>query len=68
MSVIWMIAAGNAGMHLAVAPATEAYRACVESKGSASVAKYTGSRTSIGRRRAATGCLTQLSARWHRCR
>ena len=33
MSVIWMIAAGNAGMHLAVAPATEAYRSCVESKG-----------------------------------
>jgi hypothetical protein len=32
MSVIWMIAAGNAGMHLAVAPATTAYRACVESK------------------------------------
>ena len=34
ISVVWMIAAGNAGMHLAVAPATEAYRACVESKGS----------------------------------
>jgi len=32
ISVIWMIAAGNAGMHLAVAPATAAYRACVESK------------------------------------
>jgi hypothetical protein len=31
MSAIWMIAAGNAGMHLAVAPATTAYRACVES-------------------------------------
>jgi hypothetical protein len=26
-----MIAAGNAGIHLAVAPATTAYRACVES-------------------------------------
>lgn len=34
ISVIWMIAGGNAGMHLAVAPATEAYRACVESKAS----------------------------------
>ena len=32
MSVIWMIAAGNAGMHLAVAPATTAYRSCIESK------------------------------------
>jgi hypothetical protein len=32
ISVIWMIAAGNAGMHLAVAPATAAYRACVENK------------------------------------
>jgi hypothetical protein len=32
ISVIWMIAAGNAGMHLAVAPATTAYRTCIESK------------------------------------
>lgn len=32
ISVIWTIAAGNAGMHLAVAQATTAYRACVESK------------------------------------
>jgi hypothetical protein len=34
ISVVWMIAGGNAGMHLAVAPATTAYRACIESKGS----------------------------------
>lgn len=32
MSGIWMIAAGNAGMHLAVAPATTAYRSCIESR------------------------------------
>jgi len=30
-SVIWAAAAGNAGMHLAVAPAISAYRTCMES-------------------------------------
>jgi hypothetical protein len=34
ISAIWMIAAGNAGMHLAVAQATTAYRSCIESKNS----------------------------------
>jgi len=29
-SVVWAIAGSNAGMHLAVAPATSAYRACLE--------------------------------------
>ena len=32
-SVAWAIAGGNAGMHLAVAPATSAYRACLDSHG-----------------------------------
>jgi hypothetical protein len=32
MSVVWVLAGGNAGMHLAVAPATSAYRSCMESK------------------------------------
>jgi hypothetical protein len=30
VSVIWALATGNAGMHLAVAPATSAYRTCLE--------------------------------------
>ena len=30
-SVIWAAAAGNAGLHLAVAPAISAYRTCMES-------------------------------------
>ena len=34
MSVVWMIAGGNAGMYLAVSPATTAYRNCIESKSS----------------------------------
>jgi hypothetical protein len=34
ISVVWMIAGGNAGMHLAVSPATTAYRACIERKSS----------------------------------
>jgi hypothetical protein len=29
-SIIWALAAGNAGMHLAVAPAISAYRICLE--------------------------------------
>ena len=29
-SVIWAVVAGNAGMHLAVAPATSAYWICME--------------------------------------
>lgn len=33
-SVIWAITGSNAGMYLAVAPATLAYRKCVESHGS----------------------------------
>ena len=32
MSVVWALAASNAGMHLAVAPATSAYRSCLETK------------------------------------
>jgi hypothetical protein len=32
-SVIWAIAGSNAGMHLAVAPATSAYRTCLKSPG-----------------------------------
>jgi hypothetical protein len=32
MSAVWVFAGGNAGMHLAVAPATSAYRNCMESK------------------------------------
>jgi hypothetical protein len=32
-SVIWAIAAGNAGLHYAVSPATSAYRRCVDSPG-----------------------------------
>ena len=30
-SIIWAAAAGNAGLHLAVAPAISAYRTCLES-------------------------------------
>ena len=30
-SIAWAIAGSNAGMHFAVAPATSAYRACLES-------------------------------------
>jgi hypothetical protein len=30
-SVIWAIAAGNAGLHFAVSPATSAYRTCIGS-------------------------------------
>jgi hypothetical protein len=33
MSAISMIAGGNAGMHLAVAPAISAYRSCIEADG-----------------------------------
>ena len=29
-SLVWAIAGANAGMHLAVAPATSAYRSCME--------------------------------------
>ena len=32
-SVVWAIAGSNAGMHLAVAPATSAYRACLKTPG-----------------------------------
>jgi hypothetical protein len=32
MSVLWALAAGNAGMHLAVAPVRTAYRSCLETK------------------------------------
>jgi hypothetical protein len=32
-SVAWAIAGSNAGMHLAVAPATLAYRNCVQNQG-----------------------------------
>jgi len=32
MSVAWALAAGNAGMHLAVAPVRTAYRSCLETK------------------------------------
>ncbi len=30
-SIIWAIAAGNAGVHFAVSPATSAYRTCIGS-------------------------------------
>ena len=32
-SIIWVIAAGNAGLHFAVSPATSAYSTCVSSLG-----------------------------------